>query len=464
MLHICTIVIAALFFNAFADPPDVEWMKLIGGDDVDRIYCLCSTPDSCYVAGGFSYSFSPVHELWLIKIDDDGDTVWSCTYAYELNGISAVSSLENGDIIITGGGWGNFWLKRLNPSGDVIWSEIYEVPDLGHIFDIAISSNGIIATAGCTMFIPDTSIVIASDLDGNLLWVKKYPSSIYTHSKFIGIDTCGSDGFILAGWVHYSPKPRAVRINYSGDVIWDRLYDDIPDIGTFTDVVTVQDGFVFVANVSSADNTGLVKVNSTGDTLWTIIYDLTATQRCTRLLKLPDESFLIAGTEEESGYFRDVFSLAADQVGNLLWNGSWDVCDDDVVWGAALAADGGYVFAGCSENPFSGLEGDGFIIKLNPWTGVEEDPLLITPVCFDIYPNPSNASVSVTTEGLSCGYASLIVYDLSGRILTELYNGSVSSEGLQCVWNGVASLPSGLFFIRLETDQHVLTKSMVILH
>lgn len=71
------------------------------------------------------------------------------------------------------------------------------------------------------------------------------------------------------------------------------------------------------------------------------------------------------------------------------------------------------------------------------------------------YPNPFNQSVSVEYNLAADGQVNLTVYDLSGRLVSELQVGFQSAGSHVSVWDGRSSsgsiMPSGVYFMRLET-------------
>ncbi len=61
----------------------------------------------------------------------------------------------------------------------------------------------------------------------------------------------------------------------------------------------------------------------------------------------------------------------------------------------------------------------------------------------------------------------LSVYNPSGQLVKTLRNGIVDAGEYSLNWNGTdasgASVPSGIYFYRLESGSEVLTRTMVLL-
>lgn len=81
----------------------------------------------------------------------------------------------------------------------------------------------------------------------------------------------------------------------------------------------------------------------------------------------------------------------------------------------------------------------------------------------DPYPNPFNASTNISWQLLLPGAISLDAYDLAGRRIAVLYNSFFSSPGTyNLIWDA-NELPSGSYFIRLNSNGTVHSKEVKLL-
>jgi len=78
------------------------------------------------------------------------------------------------------------------------------------------------------------------------------------------------------------------------------------------------------------------------------------------------------------------------------------------------------------------------------------------------YPNPFNATTQIEFELKRCSHVNLTVYDVMGRIVSVLMDGSQSRGVGSVIWDG-ADFASGVYFYRLEIDAISETKKMVLL-
>ncbi len=77
------------------------------------------------------------------------------------------------------------------------------------------------------------------------------------------------------------------------------------------------------------------------------------------------------------------------------------------------------------------------------------------------YPNPFNPSTDIKFSVPVSGLVSLIIYDISGKTVSELLNTNIQT-GSYVVRFDAADLPSGTYFYRLKTSDFTETKKMLL--
>lgn len=78
------------------------------------------------------------------------------------------------------------------------------------------------------------------------------------------------------------------------------------------------------------------------------------------------------------------------------------------------------------------------------------------------YPNPFNPETNISVVLPKSGYVKLTVYDLTGREISKLYQGELTSGRHNFKFDGTA-LSSGIYFYRLESSGLTQTKKMLLL-
>ncbi|MBN1446923.1 MAG: fibronectin type III domain-containing protein [Bacteroidetes bacterium] len=96
-------------------------------------------------------------------------------------------------------------------------------------------------------------------------------------------------------------------------------------------------------------------------------------------------------------------------------------------------------------------------------TGVEQQPPLpASCILHQNYPNPFNPSSTIRFDLPRSMTVSLIVTDALGRELIRLLDHAVMQSGLNTVRYDARSIPSGVYFYRLETPDGMFVRKMVL--
>jgi hypothetical protein len=104
------------------------------------------------------------------------------------------------------------------------------------------------------------------------------------------------------------------------------------------------------------------------------------------------------------------------------------------------------------------IEGDGNNLPVNPENfGLQQN-----------YPNPFNPSTVINFSLPATMKCELIVYDVTGRIIKNLFSGLIEAETMKSVlWNGKdeagKQIASGIYFYKLKANKFNETRKMILL-
>ena len=83
------------------------------------------------------------------------------------------------------------------------------------------------------------------------------------------------------------------------------------------------------------------------------------------------------------------------------------------------------------------------------------------------YPNPFNPSTMISFSLPSEGHVMVNIYDITGRLVSTLVDGSLSSGYHQVPWDGTdmfnSSVSAGLYIYSLQAEGVSLTRKMVLM-
>ena len=88
-----------------------------------------------------------------------------------------------------------------------------------------------------------------------------------------------------------------------------------------------------------------------------------------------------------------------------------------------------------------------------------------TPAKYELYqncPNPFNSTSNFKFEIAKLGNAKIVVYDIMGREVQTLVNESLKPGTYEVMFDG-SMLNSGVYFYKLETENRISTKKMLLL-
>lgn len=114
---------------------DTIWTRTYGRNGNDEGRCVRQTSDGGYIVVGSvdGSDFYYPGNLWLLKTDEHGDTIWSRRYGslWEDEG-RWIEKTSDGGFIISGvtqpsGNDKHVWLLRTNEDGDTAWTRYYNV-------------------------------------------------------------------------------------------------------------------------------------------------------------------------------------------------------------------------------------------------------------------------------------------------------------------------------------------------
>ena len=136
---------------------DTTWTRTFGGSASDQGCSVQQTADGGYVIAGWTCSFGAGDgDVYLVKTNGLGDTVWTRTYggsAYD-DGRS-VQQTTDGGYIIAGGTWSfgvecDLYLIKTDASGSVSWSRTFGGNNDEWGYSVRQTADGGYVVAGCT--------------------------------------------------------------------------------------------------------------------------------------------------------------------------------------------------------------------------------------------------------------------------------------------------------------------------
>ncbi len=409
------------------------WNKLYGGtDDKDEWgYSICQTRDSNYIIAGTTTTYGMgANDIYLIKIDKEGNFIWAKTIGEEHSEtVYRIKQDNDGNLLVIGYTFktsnnADIYLVKLNESGDTIWTKTYggSYHESGH--DVIQTSDGGYAILGTSGSIAPARLVdvalIKTDIDGNLIWGKTYGG--YDVDEGSQLWELPDHGFILSG--------QTESFGSGGDC---------PPIGPCRDYY-------------------LIRTDQYGDTVWTKAYGLHGSQEWTQgVLVTEDEGFVIFGQSETLDYLCS-YLVKTDSDGYCPCN---SFSTNTIVANAVF------------EVSSRGRTSHGIIVSSTSTAVLDIDIELDSSLCLPvgiqeqvaeqvtIYPNPATANLHIDLPGKLTGQQNNIkLYDQLGRELIS----STLPPGTYDIDIDLSGIPNGIYVLRIFNSDADLTSRKIVIN
>lgn len=478
-MKIAALILIALTFitaNIAAQAPDTAWTRLYHRGSYDECKWIEETSDDGFALVGVSQILGNNYlDIFLIRTDQNGDTLWTHTYGDTIIGQDAkcVKQDDDSGFVIAGTKdlsmvLHNAYIIKTNSNGDTVWSYFYggdRNADANYI-DLT-SDDGYIITG--RKYVPGNfadMFLLKLDSDGDYEWDMTYGDGYYQEGVYV--KETPDSGFVLAGQSNTSGDMYdyyLIKTDDDGDIIWGETYGGASNDICHGAKVTSDGGCImFGESDSYIPNSSLaVKVDSSGDTLWTRVCNRSNGDYGFSVEQTSDGGYIFGGYSNNPGFRDDYWFTRTDANGDTLWMKTVGHGDDQRAYCVLQSSDGGYVLAGGSSEGV-GPGGDFFVVKLNPDpTDIEDDYTVPSGFALKhIFPNPFNASTMICYTLAERSRVKLDIYNLLGQHVNTLFDDIRQAGEHSIIWDA-SEYSSGLYFARLTSSGRTEAIKMLLM-
>jgi len=355
---------------------DTLWTKTYGDPEIpEAAYSMDKTDDGGYLIS--AYIEDPLWRLWLIKTDSQGDSLWTRTYPVRAG--FCIKRTKDDGFVITGtgiNGWTGIYLLKIDSQGEIQWLKSCTEYGYGRCVQQT-SDNGYIVTG-----LASSSIcIIKANADGDTVWTKYYFSE-YLNDAYSICET-KDGGYFVAGQYTYTEEHGELEAH-----IW------------------------------------LLRTDSKGDTLWTKKINTGSWEDYVYSCKrTSDNGFIIVGETCYITLNSDIYLLKLDEKGDYQWSSTVgsNLVEKGQFRGYDVeeTTDGGYIITGFKSKRYGEYE-DLCLLKVDNQGQIVgiDDAKPVIPSAFGLlqnYPNPFNASTTLRYEIPTASRVKITLYDLLGR-------------------------------------------------
>lgn len=190
---------------------DTLWTRTLGGSGRDYGCGICEAADGGFVVAGYTTSWGAGKEdVYVAKIDSSGNVAWERTYGgAESDEAAAVCSTSDGYLVVAGrtesfgSGRSDVYLLKLDAEGDTAWARVFggAVADWGQgVCETADGYYGVSGTTGSDVT-RLRAYVLKVDPGGTPVWQNAYGTAAVNDINWgMGVCAACDSGLVIASY------------------------------------------------------------------------------------------------------------------------------------------------------------------------------------------------------------------------------------------------------------------------
>lgn len=494
-----------LLFSTDQQPPQIEWMRLLGGSGMDLGDNIKQVPDGGYIMAGYSTSVNGDLEqnygesdVWVVKLSAKGYIEWQKVFGGTANDFAnAVYVCADGGYIIAGATYSNdghvtmnrgledAWILKLDAAGNQEWARVVGGSGFDEIISIKqMPGGGFIAVGETTSADGDVPHnnglydlwVLAIAPTGTILWSRTFGG--FNSDAAFNIQNTNDGGFIVSG-ATYSvdgditlnrglQDAWILKLTHTGQLEWQKTYGTSGNDCGFSIATLTKGGYIVAGFSGAADGDAtrfagaldlwVVRLDATGSIIWQKSFGGSGYDYGISIKEQNSGNLLVSGftdswdgdvTEQHGA--GDGWLLELDAAGSLRWQLAIGESGAERAINVQITNDGGYIFCGTSASAtgaYAGNHGsdDAWVVKLS-----QQPPTAVTELAAGeqllVLPNPVCESFQIRfrLQGVNA-LKEVQIVSMNGAVLRQFTN-IASGNTLQ-----LRNLPPGMYLLRIRTD------------
>jgi hypothetical protein len=265
---------------------DILWTRTYIQHNIMNAMSVIETEDEGYILSG-DYRYNGLNisiSIYSMKLDIEGDILWEKFYLREDIRVSRVSKICSsniggyaliGDAYISGiiSDPTSIYVIKIDNQGDTLWTKTFGHPDgptEGTAID-AISDGGFYIGGRVSGHVEGRDLLIRIDANGGILWTRTF-TFFYTLCTPSAIFSLPDDGCLVSMTPCCPERAMLMRLNCFGDTLWTCSFGAINVDYMGVKICSTSDGgFGFMCSMSPYDdyiyNTYLVRLAPDSSTI-----------------------------------------------------------------------------------------------------------------------------------------------------------------------------------------------------
>ncbi len=470
-------IIFSISIMLFNQAPDIAWGRTFGGTGDDSGYGVVECIDKSFIAvGSTNSSGNGDYNVYVVKVDSTGYPLWSKIFGGTSDDFAySICPADNGHYLIvgstnsSGNGLSDIYVLCIDENGDSLWARTYgdSLNETGYSITKTQDNNYVIAGMTNSYGAGGNDIhAIKIDPTGELIWEKAYGEN---HDDIAySVSATNDGGSIITGTTYssgnYSGDIYLLKIDSLGQVMWTTTNHSNENTMAFS-VQQTQDSGYIVCGSAYFTLLGyewcLLKYDQRGSLVWNTFQGSLNHDFAYAVQEVEYKNYIITGN-----FSYEMYVVRADTQGLNVWMLIYGGAGTDCAHSVRKTTDGGYIIVGLTDSYGAGGN-DLFLVKTYPdVTCIKEKTITVQ---FDIpewvvCPNPFYNRTTIEYHATKQGCATkMAIYDITGKIV-KLF-GSLSDNQSRIFWDGTDNdnniLPSGVYYLVISSSKGQFSKKII---
>ncbi|MCX7735231.1 MAG: T9SS type A sorting domain-containing protein [Candidatus Kapabacteria bacterium] len=482
MLLVVLLALSNLFL--YSQAPDTMWTRMFkatggmfSGMAISKF--AKQTPDGGFI--GIGYSVHPFLMAHIIKTDAIGNKLWQKEYFDNYNKgtltVSSAAQISDNNYIIAG--YGNIlqdkglFLIKIDSNGDTLWTQFYNHQDSIVITkEIKISSDkGFILTGTIAPLInADQANVFFMKTDeyGNMQWSDRFGLENIFDDGY-SVEESYDGNYLIAGKTGMPSSEDTIfviKVGTNGSLIDIKIFGDEPDIKYPSENINLfktSDRNYMLAGHDGGD-IHLIKLDQNLKILWHKVWGSENIETANNIIETRDGGFIAVGKinlewPPNSGngkYFPLIVKFNSS--GEFVWDKIMYNEFDGDFHSINQNSDGGFIVGGQQKD---NQAFDHFYMVRLLGDGNYVNDMNSSDFHLEISPNPVSNDLKIGYNLTKTDKIKISIVDFFGRELMLLKN-SINIAGSHYIQTDVSNLLSGIYYFVLKNDEKTIIQKFIV--
>ncbi|MHA1969853.1 MAG: hypothetical protein ACW964_18915 [Candidatus Hodarchaeales archaeon] len=279
----------------------VDWEQTVGGHAFELARTVIKTNDNGYIAAGNTESYGAGDsDAFIVKLDASGNLLWNKTFGgVDYDSINEISDTADGNFVLTGEtrsfgtGGKDLWLLKIDTDGNLLWNKTFGLADADWGTALVRSGDNIYVTGFYHPVFGAVGefLLLKMDQDGNFLWNKTYG-----YRAGYEIITVNNDGLLITGSSSENDY-KILRVDDEGNELWRKSFGGYGNDYCDQAISTPDGGFLIGGHTLSFGSGGqeawLIKIDQDGNHEWNKTFGGVLDDYTNALLNYQDGGYLV---------------------------------------------------------------------------------------------------------------------------------------------------------------------------